>query len=212
MYIPHANAEHRPETMLDFIESRAFGALVTASPSTGLFATHLPLVLDRARGELGVLEGHVARGNPHHQLSLAEGDALVIFQGADAYVTPSWYAAKAEHGRVVPTWNYVAVHAAGICQLMTDDSALLGLLAETASTYESGLPNPWSFEMGDDFVRKLLPGIVGFRIPIDRLEGKAKLNQNHPPERRERVAAALERSADPDSLAIAKLMRGGSHG
>jgi transcriptional regulator len=179
MYIPHANAEHRPETMLDFIESRAFGALVTASPAEGLFATHLPLVLDRARGEHGVLEGHVARGNPHHRLAQATGEALVIFQGADAYVTPSWYVAKAEHGRVVPTWNYVAVHAYGTLRFVDDDEFLARHLQVLTSRHESGRETPWSIaDAPAGYIEQLRRGIVGVALTITRLEGKWKMSQN----------------------------------
>jgi transcriptional regulator len=179
MYIPHANAEHRAETMLDFIESRALGALVTASPSDGLFATHLPLVLDRTRGEHGVLEGHVARGNPHHELALSAGDALVIFQGADAYVTPSWYAAKVEHGRVVPTWNYVAVHAYGTLRFVDDDSFLARHLEALTTRHESGREMPWSTaDAPADYIAQLRRGIVGVELTITRLEGKWKMSQN----------------------------------
>jgi transcriptional regulator len=179
MYIPHANAEHRPETMLHFIEARAFGALVTASPSDGLFATHLPLVLDRTRGEHGILEGHVARGNPHHRHALSAGEALVIFQGADAYVTPSWYAAKAEHGRVVPTWNYVAVHAYGTLRFVDDVGFLTRHLEALTSRHESGREQPWSpADAPADYIAQLQRGIVGVELTITRLEGKWKMSQN----------------------------------
>ena len=177
MYIPHANGEHRPETMLDFIESRAFGALVTSSPSHGLFATHLPLVLDRGRGEHGVLEGHVARGNPHH--THETHDALVIFQGADAYVTPSWYAAKAEHGRVVPTWNYVAVHAYATLRFVDDAEFLTRHLETLTNRHESGRALPWSTaDAPADYLAQLRRGIVGVELTITRLEGKWKMSQN----------------------------------
>jgi transcriptional regulator len=177
MYIPHANAEHRPETMLDFIEARAFGALVTSSPGHGLFATHLPLVLHRDRGEHGVLEGHVARANPHHTHEV--GDALVIFQGADAYVTPSWYAAKAEHGRVVPTWNYVAVHAHASLRFVDDERFLIRHLEALTNRHESGRELPWSVaDAPAEYLAQLRRGIVGVELTITRLEGKWKMSQN----------------------------------
>src|SRR5215218_2098431 len=112
MYIPPSFAEHDEAVMQAFIEAHPLGALVTASPS-GLFATHLPLVLDREVGARGTLQGHIARANPHHELAGEGAEALVLFTGADSYVTPSMYASKAKHGKVVPTWNYVAVHAHG---------------------------------------------------------------------------------------------------
>src|SRR5687767_2953761 len=122
MYIPRSYAEDRLDVLHDFIAAHPFGALVTATPD-GPFASHVPFVLHRDRGARGVLEGHLARANPHHRLD-ALGDALVIFQGPDAYVTPSWYPSKAEHGKAVPTWNYVAVHAGGPLRVV-DDPAFL---------------------------------------------------------------------------------------
>ena len=197
MYIPHANAEHRVETMLDFIESRAFGALVTASPTDGLFATHLPLVLDRTRGERGILEGHVARGNPHHCLALAQGDALVIFQAADAYITPSWYAAKAEHGRVVPTWNYVAVHAYATLRFVDDDAFLARHLDALTARHESGRERPWSTaDAPADYLAQLRRGIVGVELTITRLEGKWKMSQNRSDADIDGVVRGLANSPD----------------
>ncbi|HEV7990357.1 MAG TPA: FMN-binding negative transcriptional regulator [Gemmatimonadaceae bacterium] len=179
MYIPHANAEHRPETMFAFIEARAFGTLVTASPADGLFATHLPLVLDRTRGDHGILEGHVARGNPHHEHSLASSEALVIFQGADAYITPSWYAAKSEHGRVVPTWNYVAVHAYATLRFVDDVGFLARHLEALTRRHEAGRERPWSMtDAPAEFIAQLQRGIVGVELTINRLEGKWKMSQN----------------------------------
>lgn len=207
MYIPHANAEHRPETMLDFIESRAFGALVTASPSSGLFATHLPLVLDRARGALGVLEGHVARGNPHHQLALAEGDALVIFQGADAYVTPSWYAAKSEHGRVVPTWNYVAVHAYGALRFIDDAGFLTRHLDALTARHESRRERPWSVaDAPAEYIEQLRRGIVGVELAITRLEGKWKMSQNRSDADIDGVVRGLASSPDEGDRTVATIV------
>src|ERR1051325_10716205 len=109
MYNPSSNAEHRLDVMHDFIDATPFGTLVTAT-SDGLFATHLPLLLDRTRGPNGTLLGHLARANAHHKLAANAGESLVIFLGPDAYITPTWYASKAEHGKVVPTWNYAAIH------------------------------------------------------------------------------------------------------
>jgi transcriptional regulator len=179
MYIPQSNAEHRTETMLDFIEANPFGALVTASPPEGLFATHLPLVLDRPRGPHGTLEGHVARANPHHRQAPASGDALVIFQGPDAYITPSWYAAKAEHGRVVPTWNYVAVHAYGTLRFVEDDAFLQRHLDALTNRHEAGRERPWATaDAPGDYLAQLRRAIVGVELVITRLEGKWKMSQN----------------------------------
>lgn len=180
MYIPPSNAEHRPEVLFDFIEAHPLGALVTAS-ADGLFATHLPLVLHRGRGAHGVLEGHVARANPHHRLEPAAGEALVIFPGPDAYVSPSWYPAKAEHGRVVPTWNYVAVHVHGALRFVEDGAFLRRHLEELTARHEAGRERPWA--VGDapaEYVAGLERAIVGVEVAITRVEGKWKMSQNRP--------------------------------
>src|SRR5438045_1859026 len=143
MYIPRLNAEPRLDVLHDYIDAHPFATLVTAA-TRGLFATHLPLVLDRtraARGEYGTLLGHIARANAHHTQTLTLDEALVIFTAPDAYVSPSWYAAKAEHGRVVPTWNYVAVHAYGP-RTVRDDHALLRAALEAPVARPTGHRDP----------------------------------------------------------------------
>ena len=178
MYIPASNAESRPEVMHDFMDAHPFAVLVTAS-ADGLYATHLPLVLDRARGPHGTLEGHVARANPHHRQTLAAAEGLVIFSPPNAYITPSWYPAKAEHGRVVPTWNYVAVHAYGPVHFRDDHAFLRRHLEALTARHEAGRDAPWA--VGDapaDFIGALERAIVGVEVPITRLEGKWKMSQN----------------------------------
>ena len=207
MYIPQSNAEHRAETMLDYIEANPFGALVTASPSDGLFATHLPLVLDRSRGVHGTLEGHVARANPHHRHALEAGDALVIFQGPDAYITPSWYAAKAEHGRVVPTWNYVAVHAYGTLRFVEDDAFLARHLDALTNRHESGRDRPWA--TGDapaEYLAQLRRAIIGVELLITRLEGKWKMSQNRSQADIDGVEQGLARSSRDGDRAVAAIV------
>jgi transcriptional regulator len=180
MYVPPSNAEHRPGVLWDFIEAHPLGALVTAS-ADGLFATHLPLVLHRGRGLHGVLEGHVARANPHHRREPAAGEALVIFPGPDAYVSPSWYPAKAEHGRVVPTWNYVAVHAYGALRFVEDPAFLRRHLEELTARHEAGRERPWAVDDAPaEYVAGLERAIVGVEIEIARMEGKWKMSQNRP--------------------------------
>src|SRR5215217_8868196 len=173
MYIPSLNAESRPEVIFDFIEAHSLGALVTSSPSGDLFATHLPWLVDRTRGEHGTLRGHIARANPHHRSPRAEGagEALVIFSGDDAYVRPGWYASKAEHGRVVPTWNYVAVHAYGTLRFIDDPDFLLRHLEALTSRHESPRPAPWSLsDAPGEYVAQQMKAIVGIELTITRLE------------------------------------------
>lgn len=202
MFVPPHFAETGPARLFDFIDRHSFGLLVSTADGVP-FATHLPFLLDRSAGPHGTLLGHVARANPQWR-ELAGQPVLAVFSGPHAYISPTWY----ETPNTVPTWNYVSVHAYGTCELIADEVEVLRILTDTVAKYESGMPQPWGFPPGDDFIRKLAAGIVAFRIPIDRLEGKAKLNQNHPPERRERVSAKLAASADPDSQEIARLMRG----
>ena len=128
---------------------------------------------------------------------------MAVFSGPHAYVSPTWY--EAEH--VVPTWNYVAVHAYGRVRLVEDQPGLLDIVRRSVEVYERSMPRPWSLGESDTFVERLLKQIVGFRIEIERIEGKWKLNQNHPVERREKVARALAERGDENSTAIATLMR-----
>lgn len=182
MYIPPSNAEARPDVLFDYMEAHPLAILVTAGGDVGLFATHLPLVVHRTRGAHGVLEGHVARANPHHRLG-GDGpsDALVIFSGPDAYVTPSWYASKAEHGRVVPTWNYVAVHVHGTLRFTDDPAFLRRHLEELAARHEAGRPEPWApSDAPAEFIAQQMKAIVGLELAITRVEGKWKMSQNRP--------------------------------
>jgi transcriptional regulator len=200
MYIPSAFAETDRATLHEFIEAHSFGLLVSTHRGEPL-VSHLPFFLERDAGPHGTLVGHLARANPHWQGLDGQG-VLAVFSGPHAYVSPTWYAAE----NVVPTWNYVAVHAYGSFRLVDDPDALARILADMVGTYERALPKPWSFDPGSEFFRKHVRAVVGFRIEISRLEGKWKLNQNHPVERRERVIRVLEGSQDQDAQEVARLM------
>ena len=209
MYVPAAFAEPEPDVLLAFIEAHPLGALVTAAPDpaggAGLVATHLPLVLDRTRGAYGVLQGHFARANPHARD--AAGEALVIFTGPDAYVHPGWYPSKREHGRVVPTWNYVAVHAAGPVRLVDDADFLLGHLEALTARHEAGRERPWSMaDAPPGFVDRLVHEVVGVEVEIARLDGKWKLSQNRPAADIAGVVAGLAASPSPGERAVAALV------
>jgi len=208
MYIPASYAEHDPQVLYDFIEAHPLAALVTASPSAGLFATHLPLVLDRAAGASGVLEGHLARANPHHRhVAAGATEALVIFSGPDAYVTPSWYPAKQEHGRVVPTWNYVAVHAYGELRLTDDPAFLRRHLEALTARHEAGRTTPWQVsDAPAEYVARQLAAIVGFELTITRLEGKWKMSQNRSGADVDGVVRGLAASGAPGDQAVAALV------
>jgi len=207
VYIPPSFAEHDVSVLHAFIEAHPLGALVTAS-ATGLFATHLPLVLDRSRGAYGTLQGHIARANPHHELAGETAEALVLFTGADAYVTPSLYPSKSEHGKVVPTWNYVAVHAHGTLRFVREPGALRRHLEQLTALHEASRPRPWSIaDTPDGYVDKLLGAIVGVEIEIARLDGKWKMSQNRPAADVEGVIEGLGASDDPRQREVAELVR-----
>ena len=206
MYIPATNAEHRPEVMLDFIEAHPLGALVTAT-TEGLFATHLPLVLDRAAGEFGTLRGHVARANAHHRLEPTSAAALVIFTGPDAYVTPAWYASKAEHGKVVPTWNYVAVHAHATLRWIEDRDWLDAHLRALTAAHEGRRAHPWAIEDAPpEYIAAQQRAIVGVELAITRLEGKWKMSQNRPAADIDGVGHGLGASSDATERAVAAIV------
>jgi transcriptional regulator len=200
MYVPDHFRESDPTTLFDFMEQHSF-ALLVSQLNGEPFASHLPLLVDRDSGTHGAIVGHLARANPHWQMT--DRNVLVVFSGAHAYITPTWY----EAANTVPTWNYTAVHAYGTFQVIEDHHEIVRIVHEYVRTFEASMPLPWKIAPEDEFVDKLAAAVVGFRIEITRLEGKFKLNQNHPRERREMVAAALERRGDENARAIAALIR-----
>ncbi len=201
MYIPTTFAEADLSKLHEFIEQNSFGVLV--SQVNGLpFATHLPFLLDRGTGPQGTLIGHVARANPQWQ-QLGGQTALAIFSGPHAYISPTWYEAE----QVVPTWNYVAVHVYGQVQIIEDQGALLEIVQKLVAVYEQARPRPWSFHGSETFGERLLTQIVGFRLEINKIEGKWKLNQNQPVERRQKVVRALRERNDDNAQAIAALIQ-----
>lgn len=162
------------------------------STSEGLLATPLPLYIDAGEGEFGTLYGHIAKANTQWKL-LPDKEALVIFSGPDAYITPSWYAAKAEHGKVVPTWNYSAVHAYGQAEFFEDEQRLYEVVSHITDRFEEPRLDPWSvLDAPENFIKAQLRGIVGVRLPITRLEGKRKMSQNRSKADRKGVAAGLQ--------------------
>lgn len=207
MYVPSAFQVTDAVRLAKFMTEHSFATVVTQLEGLP-FASHLPLLYDPAVGQQGTLFGHMARANPQWQgaVNQPEGSpALAIFNGPHTYISPTWYADP----NTVPTWNYVAVHATGKLKLIDDPQSMLQLLTKTVNIYEAALPQPWRIEDQDAmFIEKLLAGIVGFQITVERLEGKWKLNQNQSVERRERVIETLSQSTRHDDQEIAKLMRG----
>lgn len=206
MYTPPLNAERDPAALHAFMEANPFATLVTASV-TGLMATHLPLVLHRAGGVHGALEGHLARANPHHKEVLSVPEALVIFSGPDAYISPTWYPSKEQHGKVVPTWNYVAVHAHGVPRFFDDDASLREHLDRLTARHERGRLEPWSpADAPQDYIAAQQRAIVGFRLEITRLEGKWKMSQNRPDRDIDGVIEALGNSPAERDRTVAAIV------
>lgn len=200
MYIPSSFAETDLATLQNFVDQHSFGLLVSQVDEAP-FASHLPFLLDRDAGSQGTLIGHLAQANP--QAKFVEGEkVLAIFSGAHAYISPTWYEAP----QTVPTWNYVAVHAYGRLQVERDRDCLLKIVSATVQMYEQTQPQPWSLDESDELIDKLLQQIIGFRIEIETLEGKWKLNQNHPEERRKKVATALRAQGGENATEIAAQM------
>ena len=190
MYVPPAFAETRIDVLQGAMRRTGLANLVTVG-TAGLMASPLPLMLDAAAGPYGTLYGHLARANPQWQ-DTPTADGLAIFMGPDAYVSPGWYATKQETGKVVPTWNYITVHAAGPVSFFEDVDELLDVVTRLTDRHEEGRAAPWAVsDAPAPFVAGQLKGIVGFRMPIRALQGKWKLSQNRPPADRAGVAAGM---------------------
>ena len=200
MYLPKHFAEIDIGVMHALIRAHPLATLVSHGPD-GLDANHIPLQLDALAGPNGTLRGHVARTNP---LALdaatmeteagprVDGEIMLIFQGPHCYISPSGYATKAEHGKVVPTWNYAAVHAYGKLRRIDDGGWLLAQLTTLTAAHEARLPKPWAVsDAPADYIEKMLGAIVGIEIPIDRLIGKWKVSQNQPAVNQASLVAAL---------------------
>lgn len=200
MYVLPAFAQNDPDVLTRFVRQHSFALLVSAGEGV-IAASHLPLLFARDEGERGVLYGHFAKANHHWER--AAGAVLAIFSGPHAYVSPSWYEAT----EVVPTWNYTAVHVSGRLTLVEDPQESLAVLQRLVDFYEGGMPEPWVFDPQTEFNRRLSAAIVAFRIDVTSIEGKWKLSQNQPLERRHKVIDAFERAGDEESLAVAELMR-----
>jgi transcriptional regulator len=207
MYVPaHFVVDDRSRTHA-LMRAHPLAALVSAGAS-GLFATHLPTVL-KDDGPHGTIECHLARANPHWKDLAQVDEALMIFQGPEAYVTPSWYPSKAEHGKVVPTWNYAVVHAYGRPQVMEGADWLRRHVSELTAQQEAGESVPWALsDAPDSYVAAMLRGIVGFRFAIARLEGKWKMSQNRQAQDRAGVVSGLAGRGEGDDREIADIVAG----
>lgn len=205
MYAPPTFRVKEPAKLWAMIATLRFATLVVNGPD-GPVAAHLPLIADPERRD--VLIGHVARPNPIVTLLRTGPTALACFVGPDAYVTPSWYASKREHGKVVPTWNYVAVEVRGTIEPVEEADGLRALVAALTDRMEAGRSEPWAVhDAPADYLAGMLKAIFGFRLHVTTLDGSTKLSQNRSAKDREGVQAGLAASAAAADQAVAVLMR-----
>jgi len=203
MYTPRWFKEDRLPVLHEAIERIAFGTLVTNTPK-GLMASHIPMFVEKSKGAYGTLYGHIARGNSQWRDSSPEIESLAMFVGPDAYITPNWYQTRIDTGKVVPTWNYVAIHVYGHPVFFDDKDRLLGLVTHLTNVHESFFENPWKVDDAPrDYIEAELKSIVGFEMPISRIEGKWKMNQNRSDADREGVIRGLGEKHDETADLVA---------
>jgi len=207
MYLPAHFEERRIEVLHAFVREHPFGLLVTTG-ADGPVANGLPFLLDAGGAAgLGVLRGHVARANPVWRAA-ADTPALVVFQGPDGYISPSFYPAKAEHGKVVPTWNYAMVQARGRVRAMDDREWLRGFVGRLTERHESARAAPWAVtDAPPDYIETMLRAIVGIEIELTALVGKWKLTQNRALADRRGVVSGLEAADNEEAHELARLVR-----
>jgi transcriptional regulator len=205
MYVPLEFRDDDLAALHDAMPETRLANLITAT-AQGLIATPLPLFLAPEEGPYSTLYGHLARANPQWKLP-PTGDAMALFMGPDAYISPSWYPSKLKHQRVVPTWNYVTVHAYGPVEFFEDADRLLDLVTRLTDLHEGPRAEPWAVtDAPEAFIRAQLKGIVGLRLPITRIEGKRKMSQNRSAEDRAGVVVGLAASDRASDRAVAALI------
>jgi transcriptional regulator len=203
VYMPPQFIEDDVPTLHAAIRQARIASLVTSGPS-GLVASHIPMLVDPGPGPFGTLRGHIARANPQWRDVTAGSQSLAIFLGPNSYVTPSYYETKRQTGKVVPTWNYVAIHAYGEVEFFDDTERLRAIVTELTTTHEGGRAAPWAVtDAPADYIAGMLRSIVGIQIPIARLEGKWKMSQNRPPVDRPGIIAGL---ADDGEAAVSEIV------
>ena len=207
MYVPSHFAESRVDVLHDLIRTHPFGALVVLA-SDGLDANHIPFEIDPEPAPFGTLRAHVARANPVWRDFSSQVDALVMFQGAHAYISPAWYATKKEHGKVVPTWNYAVVHAHGPLRVIDDRNWLRQFVGKLTDRHEATRSDPWKVtDAPADFIDTMVAAIIGIEIPIAKLTGKWKVSQNRPEKDRAGVIEALVDLPSDLATSMAQLVR-----
>lgn len=206
MYNPDQHREERPEVLQAFIARHPLGALIANTPE-GLSANHIPMMWRSRPGTAGVLQGHIARANHLWELVPADAAVLVIFSGANHYLTPSWYPDKRAHGKVVPTWNYAVVHAHGTIRFTDERDVRLSRVSELTRHQEGAREAPWhATDAPADYLESMLKRITAFEISLTRLVGKFKASQHRSAAERDSVSAALGSEGVPEAD-IAELVR-----
>jgi transcriptional regulator len=206
MYIPKHFDEPRLDVMHDFIRANTLATIVTTT-ADGLNANHIPLILVENES-FGILQGHVARANPIWKETSLAVESIAIFQGSNAYISPSFYASKAENGKVVPTWNYAVVHAYGTLRAVDDAKWLRSQIERMTAQQEADFPKPWTLnDAPEDYIEKLITAVVGIEIVITKLDGKWKVSQNQPAENKESVVVSLGNRNDKNDSAMIDLIR-----
>lgn len=191
MYNPRWFKEERLDVLQDEVNRVSFGTIITLAKS-GLMASHVPMLIDRSRGERGTLFGHVARGNTQWRDSMPHEEGLAVFLGPDAYISPRWYKTKEENGKVVPTWNYVALHVRGLVTFFEEAERIREIVMKLTQHHEADSKKPWEItDAPAEYISGELKQIVGFEMPIARIEGKWKMSQNRPEADRESVRTNL---------------------
>jgi transcriptional regulator len=200
MFVPPVFKEDDPAVLAALIRTHGFGTLMTQIDNAP-FATHLPFLFDPQRGPHGTITAHMARANPHWKAFDGAAPSLVVFQGPHAYISPRWYGP----GEFVPTWNYAVAHCYGAPGIVEDRDTVLAMMRRLIETYEG--PDGWSMDgLSEDYVDGMLKGIVAFDIPLDRIEGKVKINQNHPEANARGAIEGLRATGRPEDAAMADLM------
>jgi transcriptional regulator len=208
MYVPKDFREDDVPALHDAIRKIALGTLVTLG-ADGMDASHVPMLIDPEPAPFGTLRGHLARANPQWRRVAAGTEALAVFLGPEAYVSPAWYATKRASGKVVPTWNYVAIHAYGALRVIDDPAWLLALVTRLTETHEAGRAEPWAVsDAPADYIAGMVKAIVGFELPIARLDGKWKMSQNRSAEDRAGVVEGLTREGGAAEAAVADIIAG----
>ncbi len=207
MYLPPYHAQPDVDALHALIDMHPLGAWVCQS-SDGLVANHIPFLLDRSRGTSGTLLGHVSRANTVWQQLKGDAQSVVLFQGPQSYITPNWYPSKAEHGKVVPTWNYAVAHVYGVARAVDDKDWLLELLTRLTAANEAPMAIPWKVsDAPKDFIDRLLGAVVGIEIPVDHIVGKLKVSQDEAILDRQGTVAGLTAQGTERAAAMAVLVQ-----